>query len=245
MNVIAIRKPAGEMNLPPEDGGELGTFSLKWIFEFLVRRWMLIAAVGAVAFALAFTVFMVQPPQYSATALVMMSGGGEQMQGPQTPNGRPDAPASGPVVDSQLEVLRSDMLTGRLVDALGLMNDAEWNGALEDPDAPAATDQSPAAQAYRAEARQAVVKAVSGAITVRRRGLTYAAEVSATSQSWPITWLNFSSVIKLKRASRALRGPTRGCRRVLRNSAPTSKPRKVRSSNTAPPLAWCRRKASS
>ncbi len=183
MNVIAIRKPTGEMNLPPEDGGELGTFSLKWVFEFLVRRWMLIAAVAAVAFALAFTLFMIQPPQYSATALVMMSGGGEQAPGPQQPTGRPDTPASGAVVDSQLEVLRSNMLTGRLVDALGLMNDPEWNAALDDPEAPAADDQSPAAQAYRSEAHEAVVKAVGGAITVRRRGLTYAAEVQATSQS--------------------------------------------------------------
>ncbi len=73
-------------------------------------------------------------------------------------------------MDSQLEVLRSDMLTGRLVDSLGLMNDPEWNVALEDRDAPAATDESPAAVAYRAEVRQAVVKAVSGAISVRRRG---------------------------------------------------------------------------
>ncbi|MEZ5957138.1 MAG: polysaccharide biosynthesis tyrosine autokinase [Hyphomonadaceae bacterium] len=183
MNVIAIRKPAGEMNLPPEEGGELGTFSLKWIFEFLVRRWILIAGVGALAFMAAFTLFMIQPPQYSATALVMMSGGGEQTPGPQTPNGRPDTPPSAAVVDSQLEVLRSNMLTGRLVDALDLMNDPEWNASLEDPDAPPATDNSPAAQAYRAEARQSVVKAVSGAITVRRRGLTYAAEISATSQS--------------------------------------------------------------
>jgi exopolysaccharide transport family protein len=183
MNVIAIRKPTGEMNLPPEDGGDLGTFSLKWIFEFLVRRWMLIAAVAAAAFALAFTLFMIQPPQYSATALVMMSGGGEQTPGPQQPTGRPDTPASGPVVDSQLEVLRSNMLTGRLVDALGLMNDPEWNGAIDDPEAPAVDDQSPAALAYRSEVREAVVKAVGGAITVRRRGLTYAAEVQATSQS--------------------------------------------------------------
>ncbi len=159
MNVIAIRKPTGEMNLPPEDGGELGTFSLKWIFDFVVRRWMLIAAVAAVSFALAFTVFMIQPPQYSATALVMMSGGGEQLPGPQEPNGRPDTAATAPVVDSQLEVLRSDMLTGRLVDYLGLMNDPEWNAALDDADAPLATDESPAAVAYRAEARQAVVKA--------------------------------------------------------------------------------------
>jgi succinoglycan biosynthesis transport protein ExoP len=64
------------------------------------------------------------------------------------------------------------------------MNDPEWNGALEDADAPLATDDEPGRPvAYRAEVRQAVVKAVSGAISVRRRGLTYAAEVSATSQN--------------------------------------------------------------
>lgn len=183
MNVIAIRQPTGEMNLPPEDGGELGTFSLKWIFAFLVRRWMLIAAVGAIVSALAFTAFMMQPPQYVATALVMMGGGGEQLPGPQQPNGRVDAPPTAAVVDSQLEVLRSAMLTGRLVDGLNLIEDPEWNGALDDSDAPAATDQSPAAQLYRQEVRQNVIHNVGGAISVRRRGLTYAAEVSATSEN--------------------------------------------------------------
>ncbi len=183
MNVIAIRQPTGEMNLPPEDGGELGTFSLKWIFAFLVRRWMLIAAVAAVVFALAFTAFMMQRPQFTATAMLMINAGADRVLTPeQMVSGGEGAP-SAQVVDSQLEVLRSTMLTGRLVDTLGLINDPEWNGALEDPDAPAASDQSPAAVAYRAEVREKVIHDVGGAISVRRRGLTFAAEVTATSQS--------------------------------------------------------------
>lgn len=183
MNVIAIRKPTGEMNLPPEDGGELGTFSLRWIFAFLVRRWMMIAAVAAVVFALSLTAFMLQPPQYSATALVMMRGAGDRVLTPdQMVTGGDGAPMT-QVVDSEVEVLRSDMLTARLVDALGLMDDPEWNAALADPKAPAADDQSASALAYRTFARQETIKAVDAAISVRRRGLTFAAEVTATSQN--------------------------------------------------------------
>lgn len=183
MNVIAIRQPTGEMNLPPEDGGELGTFSLKWIFAFLLRRWMMIAAVASVVFVLSLAAFMLQPPQYSATALVMMSGRGERVLTPdQMVTGSEGAPMT-QVVDSQLEVLRSDMLAARLVDALGLMNDLEWNASLADPKAPAADDQSAEAVAYRTFARQETIKAVGAAISVRRRGLTFAAEVTATSQS--------------------------------------------------------------
>ncbi len=182
MNVIAIRQPTGEMNLPPEDQGELGTFSLKWIFAFLVRRWILIAATGAVVFALAFTAFMLQPPQYQATAMLMVNAGQDQVLPDQMTVGRDAAPPA-QIVDSQLEVLRSSMLAGRLVDTLGLINDPEWNTNLDDPDAPAANDQSPAATAYRAEMRQDVIDNVNGAIDVRRRGLTFAAEVGVTSQS--------------------------------------------------------------
>ena len=183
MNVIAIRQPTGEMSLPPDDGGELGTISLKWIIDFLVRRWILIAATAIVVFLISFTAFLMQPPQYRATALLMMNGGSERVLTPdQMVSGDAIAPAT-QIVDSQLEVLRSGMLAGRLVDALGLINDPEWNGAFEDPDAPLATDESPAAIAYRAEVRLNVIDDVIQAIDVSRRGLTYAAEVSVSPQS--------------------------------------------------------------
>src|SRR5688572_22530112 len=172
MNVIAIRQPTGEMNLPPEEGGELGTFSLKWVFAFLVRRWMLIATVGAVVFALAFAAFMTQPPQYSATTLITINPGQERVLLPEqmVGGGEGNAPTT-TVLDTQLEVLRSNMLAGRLVDALNLANDPQWNVGLDDPDAPLAGDQSPAAAAHRAQVRQDVIKAATEAISVRRPGL--------------------------------------------------------------------------
>lgn len=182
MNVIAIRQPTGEMNLPPEEGGELGTISLKWIFAFLVRRWMLIAATGIVVFAVCFLAFLFQRSQYTATALLMISAGPERvLTTEQMVTGGEVAPPSAPIVDSQLEVLRSDMLAGRLVDTLGLVNDPEWNVMLTPGQAPA----SPATQtpAQATQIRQDVVDSVQSVIGVQRRGLTYAVEVSATSQN--------------------------------------------------------------
>ncbi|MGD9967373.1 MAG: polysaccharide biosynthesis tyrosine autokinase [Hyphomonadaceae bacterium] len=178
MNVIAIRQPAGEINLPPEDGSELGTFSLKWILAFLVRRRMLIGIVAAVVFVLALTAFLMQRPQYSATALLMINAGQENVlaQNQMITNTTQVVPTQ--VVDSQLEVLRSTLLAERLVDALGLMNDPEWNALVEEGEAPPRLDAAAAAQA-----RQEVVDAVNGAISVRRRGLTYAVEVSVQAQS--------------------------------------------------------------
>ena len=186
MNVIAIRPRTDDQYPPQEEGGELGTFSLKWIFAFLVRRWILIAAVGLLVFILCFTSFLFQRSQYTATALVMINAGQDQVLAPdQMVGGQQMAPAQ--VVDSQLEVLRSRALAGRLVDALNLVNDPEWNAMLPPDQAPAAgpvvppAAETPQEAATREQLRQNVIAAVSGAISVNRRGLTYAAEVSATS----------------------------------------------------------------
>lgn len=180
MNVIAIRRPTGEINLPPEEGGELGTFSLKWIFGFLLRRWMLIAAIAAAVFIACFTAILFQRPQYTATALIMINAGPERvLSQEQMVTGGETAPNT-QLVDSQLEVLRSGLLAGRLVDALDLVNDPEWNSALPAAGTPGPTAEG-AQAAADAEIRQDVIDAVWQAIEVRRRGLTYAAEVSVTS----------------------------------------------------------------
>jgi exopolysaccharide transport family protein len=188
MNVIAIRPRTDDQYTPSEEGGELGTFSLKWIFAFLVRRWILIAAVGLLVFILCFTSFLFQRSQYTATALVMINAGQDQVLAPdQMVGGQQMAPAQ--VVDSQLEVLRSRELAGRLVDALNLVNDPEWNAMLPPDQAPAAGPVVPPAAetaqeaAAREQVRQNVIAAVANSISVNRRGLTYAAEVSATSTS--------------------------------------------------------------
>jgi polysaccharide biosynthesis transport protein len=183
MNVIAMRRPGGEASVPPEDDGELGTISLKWLFAFLVRRWILIAVTGAIVFIAAFTGLMIQKPQYTATALVMINAGQEVVLNPQQQlNGGPAAPPT-QVVDSQLEVLRSRMLAGRLTDDLGLVNDPEWNAFLTPGRAANAAGAVAQTPAQEIQIHQDVVEAVGKAIAVNRRGLTFAAEVNVTSQN--------------------------------------------------------------
>jgi len=176
MNVIAIRRPAGEVNLPPDENGELGAISLKWLFAFLVRRWILIAATATVVFIAAFTGLMLQAPQYRATALLMINAGPERVLTPEQMVTGGDIIPPNQVVDSQLEVLRSRMLAGRLVDAMGLVNDPRWNGLIDPEAPPPAADREVGVQE-----RLDVIDAVSAATSVNRRGLTYAVEVSATS----------------------------------------------------------------
>lgn len=179
MNVIAIRQPTGEINLPPEEDGELGTISLKWILAFLVRRWMLIAATATVVFIFCFTSMLVQRPLYSATALVLLHAGNERvLTQDQMVTGGEIQPPTAQVIDSQLEVLRSDMLAGRVVDALGLVNDPEWNKELGPDGQPVSSEPLDPAQV-----RQDVIDRVSASTTITRRGLTYAAEVTAQSHS--------------------------------------------------------------
>jgi exopolysaccharide transport family protein len=180
MNVIAIRKPAGEMTLPPDDGGELGTISLKWLLAFLVRRWMLIAATGAIVFIACFMAFLFQRPQYSATALLMLNAGQEQVlsQDQMVLAGQAIPPTT--LIDSQIEVLRSRMLATRLTDDLGLINDPAWNVAIVVNDDGSVVEP---AGPFGEDVRQAVIEAVGKSIVVTRRGLTYAAEVTVTAAS--------------------------------------------------------------
>ncbi len=182
MNVIAIRQRTEEAFQPPEDNGELGLISLKWIFSFLLRRWMLIGAVAFVVAVICFANFAFQPSRYTATALIMLTSGQDGVLTPdQTFVGEGPANQS---LDNQLEILRSPLLAGRLVDDLRLMEDPEWNGSLPRGDGEMTRQaEVPQTEAQRLAVRQGVVNGVVGSLDVRRRGLTYAAEVRVTSQS--------------------------------------------------------------
>lgn len=182
MNVFGIRRP-GEFSLPTEEGGELGMISLKWIVEFLQRRWMLIAAIATPVFIIALVALMLQPSKYTAAALMLMNPDQDRVLAQDqmiTANGSPAAP----VVDSQIEVLRSPALAGRLVDALGLVNDPEWNKALRTPGGARDARLTPEQRQRELDReRQHVVASVNDAIGVHRRGVTYAVEVSVTTSN--------------------------------------------------------------
>jgi len=183
MNVVSIRRGAEELREPdhfPED--DQGA-QLKNLYSILLRRWRLILATAFIVFGVVMTFTLLSPRIYSATALVMVNPGREQVlsQEQMIDNSAPTSAA----VDSEIEVLRSNMLRLRLVEALRLEEDPEWNSALRPPGpldmvlAPIAALSGPRTETVNVESqRDQIAQALSNALSVRRRGLSYGIEVS-------------------------------------------------------------------
>jgi polysaccharide biosynthesis transport protein len=197
MNMIVSRQPSHAIEpvdqQPPSE--ELGAISVQWIVAFLLRRWMLISGTGLLVAVLCFTTFLFQPSKFTATALMMINPGSDRVlaQDQMVTAAVEARSGEAAVIESQLEVLRSPMLIGRLVDSLKLTQDPEWNEALSRnrssalayASAAATSDRAPqtAAGAATTTVRQSVINKVSKTIVVRRRSTSYAVEVKATSQS--------------------------------------------------------------
>jgi succinoglycan biosynthesis transport protein ExoP len=172
----------------------------------LLRRWRVIAAVFLILAGLGVGLTLAQTPRYSATALLMINPTPDQIvPDKQSSNGRSDAA----VVDSEIEVLKSPWMAARLADELELAQDPEWATAIVDSGAEAGVQLAQLSPQTRIEASfngpnvapanaitaaeggmlaspqvaDGLVLAVSEAIDIRRRGLSYVVEVTAESES--------------------------------------------------------------
>ncbi|MGE0829406.1 MAG: GumC family protein [Hyphomonadaceae bacterium] len=191
MNLIAIRQPVEEPDLQPEQQpADLGLFSLRTVFSFLVRRWVMICATALLVFVICFAAFLFERPKYTATALLMINPPQERVLTPQQNlTGVAEMVPSAALVDSEIEVLHSPMLIGRLVDSLNLVNDPEWNSAIPRGEAAAmnylrtSMEEGAQAAARRERVRERVIQKVSKAIAARRRAASFAVEVSIASES--------------------------------------------------------------
>jgi succinoglycan biosynthesis transport protein ExoP len=195
----------------PQDETEGNAFGS--IVAMLQRRAKLVFVVFLSVVAVGVGLTLIQTPQYSATALLVIDPNPDQVvpEKQSLTTSRTDAGA----VDSEIEVLKSPALAARLASELKLDEDPDWAAAAKSTQsdaqptalkafsgfpgvAPAAsrTDPAPLASALQlglpAESAgappppqidPAVVEAVSDAIDIRRRGLSYVVEVSAKSQS--------------------------------------------------------------
>ncbi len=189
MNVVSIRRGAEELREPEYPVEEDQGAQLKNLYGVFLRRWRLIVATAFVVFAAVMAFTLLSPRIYSATALVMVNPGREQVlsQEQMIENSAPTSAA----VDSEIEVLRSSMLRARLVEAMRLEEDPEWNGALRPPGplaavmAPIQALLSPPAPAEIdvQSQRDQIARAVGNALSVRRRGLSYGIEVSIESRN--------------------------------------------------------------
>lgn len=183
MNLIALRQSVDELDTvaPEPQGGSDGVSLIKWVLAFLVRRWLLIAAVTAVVASVGFVGMMMERPKFTATSIILINPAQDRvLSQDQQITGNDLTPASA-IVESHIEVLTSPMLMARLVDSLGLATNPELNGGIELPATPPAEGTPEAAQFARM--RQSIVNAVGGAVNVRRRSSSYAVEINVTTEN--------------------------------------------------------------
>jgi len=158
------------------------------------RRLRLFAAVGLLVFVCAFIMTIRAQPQYTATANVMLDPRQERVVSAEAVLS--GLPADSSTVDTEVEVLKSRQLAERVVEALKLENDPDFNWTLRKPSGLAAVIQGakavirgaapnaapPKLTAVQKQIRhEQIVDGVLGGLTVRRAGMTWIMNVSYRS----------------------------------------------------------------
>lgn len=152
-----IKDAAAAPGYPPQAQQSLSElFGIGAALQMLRRRLFVMALVGGIAAAAAFTFLMLRTPVYSATSLLTINFRQERVLSSEDIVSA--LPRDSSAIDSEIELLRSPALMGELAAALGM-------------------DTAPAADGAEAS----VAEDLRRAIEVRRRGLTYVIEIAATS----------------------------------------------------------------
>ena len=178
---------AFETSIAPAPNAGAMSFDLNVVIATFRRRLRLFAAVALAVFLAALIYTLQETPRYTATATVMLDVRTEQVTDM-------SAVLSGltvdsPVVDTEVEVLQSRSLAGRVVDQLKLEQDPDFNPALKGAHgvsawlpwvkkavAPTETTNPLELQIRREQ----VVDRVLNGLKVRRSGLTYLISVEYT-----------------------------------------------------------------
>lgn len=162
-------------------------FDLNIIIATFRRRARLFAAVALAVFVAVFLYTLQEKPRYTATAQVMLDVRTEQVTDMNAVLS--GLPADSPVVDTEVEVLRSRSLAGRVVDQLKLEDDSYFNPRAKSAQgvsswlpwvkkaAAPTTTVDPVEIQRRHE--QVVDRVLSG-LKVHRSGLTYLIAVDYT-----------------------------------------------------------------
>lgn len=175
-------------------GGLADQLDLRRLFNIFRRRVRLFGAIAALVFLAAIFITFTATPMYTATANVMLDTRQEQVVNVEAVLS--GLPADSSVVDTEVEILKSRRLAERVVNALQLSQDPEFNSELAPPSVlsnikdsvlgvissakPRDIPDDPVAQQ---KAQERIVDAVLGRLSVRRAGLTYVINVSFESES--------------------------------------------------------------
>ena len=168
---------------------------IEWLTGFLGRQYLIFAIGLACALAAGIAYLSVAPPQYTATALLMIDRGKvRDLQVPGSSLG--DGPLDTVQVDTQVEVLRSDTIGLAVIRAQNLMEDPELNDKAKAATNPLAKLFSLFKSNARSEPPSA--KAVLGSFLSRRKivrvGKTYILEISYQSSD-PVHAANIANAI--------------------------------------------------
>jgi capsular exopolysaccharide synthesis family protein len=136
---------------------------LQAIIGVMMRRWRIIAAVGAGAFLLVLIILLLQPREYTATASIMINPRQDQVVA--TEQSLVQGPPSSAVVDSEIEILRSPRIAQAVAQNLHLDIDPYWGS-------PGSED------GVREAARK-----IAAALVVQRRAMSFVIDVSVSTRS--------------------------------------------------------------
>lgn len=182
--------PAGRRS----GGGLTDQLDLRRLAIIFRRRIRLFGAVAALVFLAAIFITFTATPMYTATANVMLDTRQEQVVNIEAVLS--GLPADSSAVDTEVEILKSRRLAERVVNALQLSRDPEFNSELapggllstiRDAVLGVAASAKPLEVANdpvaEQKAQERIVDALLARLTVRRAGLTYVINVSIESES--------------------------------------------------------------
>lgn len=154
--------------IAPVDEGAL--IDLHRIGGIIRRRMGVILTISAIMLAITAAAYFLTEPRYVAQARVALERGAEQVikVDQVVPSVAPDSAS----VDTEVQILQSPELAGRVVDELKLGNDPEFNPAIEEGEA--VTPQ---------QARRTAINILLSRLTVAREGFSYAITLSFESES--------------------------------------------------------------
>lgn len=164
----------------------------RWV-NAVRRRLRLLAAVGLAVFAATVLITLQSTPRYTAYSSVVLDTRKERVTTSQQVLS--DLPNDSGAVDTEVEVIRSGQLADRVVTALNLEQDPEFNGALRKPTGvagvmngikglfgAAAPARPRLSQAQLAKMHEGVVSNVQSHLGASRVGLTYVIRISFNSE---------------------------------------------------------------
>ncbi|MGP9789681.1 GumC family protein [Roseinatronobacter sp. NSM] len=156
------------------------TIDLRAIISMLRRRLKIILLSVAIIMSVAFIYLAQTTPLYTSRALVLVDTAQKNLLQPGS-EGAQNASLASSIIESEVELLRSDTVLLELVSASGLMQDAEFGPSLSLTDKVRQAVGMGVTERSGEALLNATLSKLRTAVTVRRRGLTNLIEVSITS----------------------------------------------------------------